>query len=253
MSAVYEHVQPRVPIAAMYGGPGPCYGLPTLVGQAEHDPRSTRCKAPAFIFGIRHGKLTEDCSPGPAYLPEGKIYKDGKDGTPHYSLYSRPRDQLRFNTPGPGAYTPENCGQAAYRKEPAYSFGSRTTLRRNDRVPAPNAYTLDSMLSKTVRSSKRQAPTFIMTGKNKVGSFCEDLPKTPGPGAYGVIQPDIYKTKTPSYSMTARNIGVGDNTRKPGPGAHSPEKVIVNKRAAPQFSFGIRHSSYITPIIVQPE
>ena len=44
-------------------------------------------------------------------------------------------------------------------------------------VPAPNAYTLDSMMSRTVRSSKLQAPTFIMTGKTKIGSFAEDLPK----------------------------------------------------------------------------
>ena len=49
--------------------------------------------------------------------------------------------------------------------------------------------------------------------------------QTPGPGAYGVIHPEVYKTKTPSYSMTARNNAVGDNTKKPGPGTHSPEKV----------------------------
>lgn len=41
-----------------------------------------------------------------------------------------------------------------------------------------------------------------------------------------------------------------DATRKPGPGAHSPEKVYVNKRAAPQFSMGIKHSEYICPLII---
>jgi len=91
-----------------------------------------------------------------------------------------------------------------------------------------------------------------MTGKSKVGSFCEDLARTPGPGAYGVPPPDVNKNKTPSYSMTARNNAPGDTTQKPGPGAHSPERVYANKRQAPKFSFGIRHSQYTAPLIVDP-
>jgi hypothetical protein len=41
-----------------------------------------------------------------------------------------------------------------------------------------------------------------------------------------------------------------DQTKKPGPGAHNPEKVYVNTKKAPSFSLGIRHSEYITPLIV---
>ena len=44
-------------------------------------------------------------------------------------------------------------------------------------LPAPNAYSLDAMLGRTVRSSKRQAPQFSMTGRSKVGSFYEDHAK----------------------------------------------------------------------------
>ena len=51
--------------------------------------------------------------------------------------------------------------------------------------------------------------------------------QTPGPGAYGSMDPDIYKTKKPSYSMIARNGMPGDTTKKPGPGAHSPERVCL--------------------------
>lgn len=249
---MYEYTKPRGPIAAMYSSPGPCYALPGLVGQPKHDPRSVHFRGPAYPFGIKHGKTRDDCSPGPAYLPQPKIYRDGKDGTPHYSLYSRRTDGVHFRTPGPGAYAPERSGQMAYVRHPAYSFGSRTPHRRSDKTPAPNAYTLDPMLSKTIRSGKKQAPTFTMTGKSKVGSFYEDLSRTPGPCAYGVTHPEIYKTKTPSYSMTARNTAPGDTTQKPGPGAHSPERVYVTKRSAPKFSFGIRHSQYTAPLIVDP-
>lgn len=49
--------------------------------------------------------------------------------------------------------------------------------------------------------------------------------QTPGPGTYRVIEPYMYKDRSPLYSMTGRNMLPSDTTRKPGPGAHSPEKV----------------------------
>ena len=42
-----------------------------------------------------------------------------------------------------------------------------------------------------------------------------------------------------------------DSTQKPGPGAHMPERVKVNGKSAPSFSLGIRHSEFITPLIVE--
>lgn len=37
----------------------------------------------------------------------------------------------------------------------------------------------------------------------------------------------------------------------PGPGSHSPEKVYANKPCAPKFSMGIKHSDYLTPLIIE--
>jgi hypothetical protein len=108
------------------------------------------------------------------------------------------------------------------------------------------------MLGDTVQSGKRQAPCYSLTGRSKIGGFHEDLQKTPGPGNYSVTNPNYYKNKAAEYSMTSRNPLPGDTTQKPGPGAHSPEKVYINKRIMPQFSFGIRHSQYIAPLIVDP-
>ncbi|XP_013395447.1 outer dense fiber protein 3 [Lingula anatina] len=249
---VYNYTKPRGPIAAMYSSPGPCYALPGLVGQPNHDIRSVHSKGPAYIFGIKHGKTKDDCSPGPCHLPTHKIYRDGADGTPHYSLYSRPQDVKSFRTPGPGAYSPEAAGPSTHFHHPQYSFGSRHRNRRTDSIPAPNNYTLPTMTGKTHQSGKRQAPCYSLTGRSKTGSFHEDLQKTPGPGTYNTTAPSVNKERAPLYSMTSRNVMPGDSTQKPGPGAHSPEKFFPHKRTNPKFSFGIRHSEYIAPLIVDP-
>ena len=132
---VYEYTKPRGPIAAMYSSPGPCYGLPTLVGQNKHDPRSVHTKYPSYSFGVHHGKFRDDCSPGPCYYPDSKVYRDGKDGTPIYSLYGRQKDVAPFKTPGPGSYCPESTGPSAYYRHPAYSFGIRHRHRKQDNSP----------------------------------------------------------------------------------------------------------------------
>ena len=70
-------------------------------------------------------------------------------------------------------------------------------------------------------------------------------------GAYSVTKPGIYKQEPPHYSMIARNEMPGDTTQKPGPGKYSPEKVWLHKQQAPGYSFGIRHSLYEAPLIVE--
>ncbi|XP_069135295.1 ciliary microtubule associated protein 1A-like [Argopecten irradians] len=249
---VYNYTKPRAPIAAMYGSPGPCYGLPSIIGGKGHDPRSVHHKGASFSFGVRHGKFRDDSSPGPCYLLT-KYYRDGKDGTPQYSIYGRQRELSAFNVPGPGAYSPEKVGPQAHFRSAAYSFGTRHKNRMTDNVPSPNNYTLPGMTGKTVQSSKTQAPIFSLRARQTRGHFSEDLARAPGPGTYNTITPCTYKTKAPVYSMTARNAMPGDSTQKPGPGAHSPETVKVNKRQAPNYSFGIHHSQYIAPLIVDAE
>jgi len=246
---VYQYTTPRGPIAAMYSSPGPCYALPGLVGQGQHDPRSVHNRGASYPFGIRHGKSIDECSPGPCYYPNPKIYRNGRDGTPHYSLYSRQKDGTAFKTPGPGSYSPEASGPSSAYVAPAHSFGIRHRHRQSDHTPSANSYSLPSQLGNTVQSSKRQAPCYSLTGRSKTGSFHEDLQQTPGPGAYNITNPNIYKNQSPHFSMTSRNILPGDGTIKPGPGAHSPERVTITKKIMPAFSFGIRHSEYMAPLV----
>ncbi|XP_062403364.1 ciliary microtubule associated protein 1B [Sardina pilchardus] len=238
--------KPRGPIAAFYSSPGPKYALPGATGLNQHDPR--KLKGPAFSFGTRHRLFSNDCSPGPGYLVPSNITRVGRDGTPAYSLYSRRKDPQLFQTPGPGRYFPEKSGKMAYLSAPAYSLSARTRGFRNDQTPGPAAYMLPPVLGPTT-VNKTSAPTFSLTGRSKIGSFHEDLQKTPGPGSYRVVDPCTYTHKAPQYSMIGRNAMPGDTTTKPGPGAHHPEQVTFTRGKAPSFSFGIRHSEFIAPLI----
>ncbi|XP_054703602.1 outer dense fiber protein 3B isoform X2 [Grus americana] len=234
--------RPRGPIAALYGSPGPKYGLPTNVGYRLHDP--SRGRAPAYSFGVRTGGRQDERSPGPAYLlPPGTTAK-GQDGTPAFSIYGRPRDLPPIHTPGPGCYSPERAGRLAFPSAPACSLRSRTQQGTSHQTPGPAAYRLPPMLGPRV-VSKSSAPNYSILGRSHVGAFYEDLCKTPGPCSYRVVNPDVYKQRAPQYSMLARNALPGDTTAKPGPGAYSPEQG--RQRG---LTFGIRHSDYLAPLIV---
>ncbi|KAM9356793.1 ciliary microtubule associated protein 1B [Symphorus nematophorus] len=270
--------RPRGPIAALYGSPGPKYALPGLTGTAtvanqplfqhsycsiitiievvcpcflhkgssKHDP--TKYKAPMFSMGTRHKLGKSDSSPGPKYLIPSNVTRLGQDGTPAFSLQSRPKEAGLFQTPGPGKYSPEQSDKVIFRSAPAFSLSGRCKEVSPSQTPGPDTYNLPPVLgSKTVTTTG--VPAYSLVGRTKTGSFIEDLKKTPGPAAYKVADPCIYKKKPPQFSMTGRNFPPGDTTKTPGPGAYSPEKVTFTRAKAPSFSLGLRHSEYITPLI----
>ncbi|EDO35555.1 predicted protein [Nematostella vectensis] len=92
------------PIGAIFRGPGPGrYMLPTTCNYNMHDV--TRNRRPAFSFGNKHmHALTNDCSPGPMYLPDSRITRVGAEGNPKYSLGGTDRYAKKtiLRPPGPG-------------------------------------------------------------------------------------------------------------------------------------------------------
>lgn len=59
-----------------------------------------------FSFGTRHDLASSECSPGPRYLVPSNITRGGRDGTPAFSLHSRPKEPRLFQVPGPGQQNP---------------------------------------------------------------------------------------------------------------------------------------------------
>lgn len=237
-------------IAARERGPGPGrYGLPSTCGYIKHD--FTKHMKPAYSFGNRleNSMFGKDISPGPAHFINPTITRVGKDGTPAYSILGRQKDPNTFVTPSPYAYSPEKVHPQGERHAPAYSMGARTRFRKRDQSPASNSYTLPKLIGPKVPNKKSSA-SYSMTGRPTVGSYLEDMSKTPGPGSHNAVHPDITQNKKPLYSMLGRNNMPGDGTRKPGPGAHSPEKVNVNKKKYPSYSLGIKHSDFVCPLII---
>ncbi|XP_070542717.1 ciliary microtubule associated protein 1A-like [Ptychodera flava] len=238
-------------IAARERGPGPGrYALPSSVGYIKHD--TTKHMKPAYSFGQRleNSMFRKDCSPGPGYYINPRVSRKGKDGTPAYSILGRQKDPATFKTPCPRAYHPEKVHPQGERHASSYSMGARTRYRKRDAAPAPNSYTLPPLIGPKV-PNKTSYPSHSLTRRAQTGSYLEDLAKTPGPCGYHAVHPDTNANKQPVYSMLGRSYMPGDRTQKPGPGQHSPEKVTVNKPLVPSISMGIRHSEYVTPLIVE--
>ncbi|XP_004610838.1 outer dense fiber protein 3B [Sorex araneus] len=239
--------RPRGPIAALYSGPGPKYMLPPNTGYALHDP--SRARAPAFTFGSRLPTMSAPCGPGPGYLVPPRMTARGRDGTPAFSIYGRPRATTAFCTPGPGRYRPELAGNVAYPSAPRYTLAPRNWgLRVDTHIPGPATYKVPSLLGPNL-VSKVSAPTYSMYGRNPVGSFLEDLSKTPGPCAYHVVNTGVYKSRAPQFTMLARTSLPQDQSQKPGPAAYN----VDQNRKPGGWSFGIRHSDYMAPLLIDPE
>ncbi|KAG9328489.1 hypothetical protein JZ751_013711 [Albula glossodonta] len=247
-----EREKKRPIIAARERGPGPGrYALPPTIGYVGHD--YTKPTSPAYSF---HRKMSSnlysvDSSPGPQYQIDAKLTRFGRDGTPSYSILGRMKNSAGlFQTPGPGAYSPEAAPPLnSHRRPPSYTIGSRTSYRSVDAVPAPNKYTLPALIGSHV-PTKPTSASYTMSGRCKSGGASEDLSMTPGPGKYNSTDPNVYLPKRPAFSMLGRYTVPSDATKKPGPGTHDAEKVVAHKPRAPSYSLGIRHSEFVTPLVV---
>ncbi|XP_019524124.1 PREDICTED: outer dense fiber protein 3B isoform X3 [Hipposideros armiger] len=223
--------------------PGPEVMLGRPAGYFLHDP--SRPRAPAFTFGVRLPTPQTSCGPGPSHLVPARMTVRGPDGTPAYSISGRPRHAAPCLTPGPGRYFPERAENATYPSAPRHTIASRNWgTHAEHQTPGPGTYTVPSLLGPRV-IGKVSAPTYSIGGRSTVGSFFEDLSKTPGPSAYHVVNPAIYKSRAPQFTMLARTSLPQDNTLNPGPAAYS-----VDQHRQPRgWSFGTRHSDYLARIV----
>ncbi|KAM3871451.1 outer dense fiber protein 3-like protein 2a [Diretmus argenteus] len=247
-----EVVKKRPIIAGRERGPGPGrYVLPPTVGYINHD--ITKPSSPAYTFHSRMSSamVSVDSSPGPRYHIDANITRFGRGGTPSYSMLGRGKrlGQL-FQTPGPGAYSPEKAPPLnSHRRQPSYTIAGRTRYRSVDAVPAPNRYTLPNLLGSHV-PHKPSSASYSFSSRRNVGAPVEDLSMTPGPGRYDRTDPNLYLHRQPSFSMQSRTKRPSYSSVVPGPGTHSPEKFQMHLRRPPSFTLGVRHSEFVTPLVV---
>jgi len=250
--------KPQIPphrrghIAAEYQSPGPIYRLNNLCGNNMHDITSNHRKNPAYSFGSRAKSTSKSCSPGPCYYPDANLTYRGRSETPCYSLHYRTKEIERFKTPGPGAYSPNSTDKPS---AASFSFGNKLNGRKIDNTPAPNKYMLPSVFSKTVQSQIQQAPASVMGAR-----LPEILPsnrKNPGPGTYNLTDMNTYTRKMPVFSMRGNRTDImcsKSAAKTPGPGAYLQMKQAnSSQKSSPQFSFGVKHSPYITQAVFDIE
>ncbi|XP_031511997.1 outer dense fiber protein 3B isoform X3 [Papio anubis] len=215
--------RPRGPIAAHYGGPGPKYKLPPNTGRyfPERAGNAMYPSAPRHTIAPRNwGVQAEQQSPGEARKA-------------HPSTVGLP-------TPNRGPPSGSWDHPAPVHGDPLPPSPASS--------PGPGAYTVPSLLGPRV-IGKVSAPTYSIYGRRAAGSFFEDLSKTPGPCAYHVVSPGVYKSRAPQFTMLARTSLPQDNTQKPGPAAYN----VDQQRKPRGWSFGIRHSDYLAPLVTHAD
>merc|ERR1719356_1158355 len=178
-----------------------------------HNTIRPSTKKPAYSFGSRFKISEKVCSPGPVYFVKDEITRVGKEGSAKYTQLGRRKESRAFKTPGPGRYENHRCHPQGEIHFPKYSMGSRTKYRKCDAYPAANSYSLPQLIGPKI-PSKPASNAYSMTSRRSIGSFDQDLARTPGAARYNVIDQNIYNKQSPQYSMLARRFVPGDKTKK---------------------------------------
>ncbi|KAM7115070.1 ciliary microtubule associated protein 1B isoform 2-T2 [Molossus nigricans] len=225
--------RPRGPIAAFYRGPGPKYKLPSNTGYILHDP--SRPRAPAFTFGLRLPKQQTDCSPGPGYLVPARMTARGSDSTPAYSIYGRPRLMAPSLTPGPGRYSPERAGNAAYPSAPRHTIAPRNWgMHTEQHIPDPGSLRLprgEPWHIQVAGSPVHNAATDFAPPRPQLESRARCLQCGPGDlGSRDKGSRQGNEGRVPGARVSARSSSAGSARSATSPGSTAPEAKRLELR-----------------------
>uniref|UniRef100_A0A8C3NDX4 Uncharacterized protein n=1 Tax=Geospiza parvula TaxID=87175 RepID=A0A8C3NDX4_GEOPR len=215
--------RPRGPTSAVYGSPGPKYGVPGGIGEYQRDPSGRR--APAFTFGMRLEGPEEPRSPGPQYLVPAGCTARGRERGPAFTMGGRPRERRR-----PGA-------------EPSLPSRGRVKPRVPlSRVPSPGpaTYQLPPVVGPRL-VHKASTPQYTMTGRGP--SIFDDNKKTPGPNKYCTVDTNLYMARAPRCTIAGRTPSRLTSTT-PSPSDYYPKPDRKQGQ-----TFGVRHSESVVPVM----
>lgn len=98
----------------------------------------------------------------------------------------------------------------------------------------------------TTKSYKPRVPEFSLASR-----ILEiDFTNSPGPARYNATNKNLTNRKAPLFSMKPRIPAIANNTSVPAPNRYNLNKYSPGG-SAPLYTFGVRHSEYAPPMIVQ--
>uniref|UniRef100_A0A8C4WDT1 Ciliary microtubule associated protein 1C n=1 Tax=Gopherus evgoodei TaxID=1825980 RepID=A0A8C4WDT1_9SAUR len=217
------------------------YGRQPCTGIRNHD--FTMFAEPAYTMRIKH---TEKSDTGACFI-DPHLSRFGWWKPSSFRIQNASWISGLMSTPAPNEYHTEKVHPQGEPYAPAYSLADRTRYRENDPNPAPNAYTLPGTLGPRL-PIKPSAPCYSMASKMDMQRNAEMLARVPGPASFVVPEPNVYLNRQPAYSMWRKYKFIRDST--PGPADYKTSRVTIIKPRAPDFSLGIRHSEYLTPLVI---
>ncbi|RVE42275.1 hypothetical protein evm_013083 [Chilo suppressalis] len=232
----HKHRNTQYGLSKFRAGPR---GVPAAYDGGAPAPRPVSVTQPQCTrSGPTRGSACARWAPGRLPHPSA-VTRDGHVSSPAWSFGARFPTRGTLRTPGPGAHAPERCPPMREPRAPLYSMGARLGFALNKPGPAPNAYAL------------RMGPgTPAYTMGARIGFDLKA--KSPGPAVYFQRDADVYKDKSPRYSLGARVGGAGRGTRTPGPAAYPPHLYNTNKNPY-AYSFGRKHGDCAPPMIVRED
>ncbi|PKK18793.1 outer dense fiber protein 3-like [Columba livia] len=208
--------RPRGLITAQFTSPGPKYSVHGTMGYINHNP--TKVKAPAYTCRGAKAPAEGSCSPGPRYYVEPSMTRTGKYVAPAYAITGLPRIKTEI-TPGPSDYSPEKSNRHVFKCPPEPSMAFRNQGVKTNLSPGPSTYTLPRVLGPNTAHTPA-SPCHSMKSRSQRDRYDADLAK------------------------------LRDKTVKPGPADYRMGRVVLIKPQAPAATFGLRHSMYTTPLIL---
>lgn len=157
---------------------------------------------------------------------------------PNFPVY------VAFLPPGPADYEAEKCHPPQEPHAPKYTMRPRTRYLVMGNNPAPNQYYLPEVMGRG-QAFYPPEPGWTILELNKYYHFAKDYANTPGPAGYDPSDLNIYRNRSPRYTMRPQlpnwyEAYIGS----PGPAAHHHESIWLHKPTIPQFSFGVKHSEF---------
>ncbi|XP_065712624.1 ciliary microtubule associated protein 1A-like [Patagioenas fasciata] len=179
-------------------------------------------------------------SPGPKYSVQGTTgyinHNSTKVKAPAYTCREAKAPVEGGCSPGPRYYVEPSMARTGKYIAPAYARGCKSKQSKKSLPMPPPTCT-------------RRAVWFLNPLPSSLNWCILCQAQTPGPAVLPKIKLDVFKTRAPGYTMGTRSQ-LWDKTVKLGLADYPTGRVELIKPQAPAATFGLRHSVYTTPLIL---